>query len=441
MKTEGRRLGIYTAAYIMSFLLGGAGYPALSGLALIGAVAFLYYMEYRRSGETLNLRGLLALGFLGGEGVARFQLSRLSTEWTSETWLSFYLFFLIFDFTAEIIEDLHPNPLVEKPEFYSSTFPRTIGFFKWSLSILLILTWEAFFFEAWKLGFIPLFTSDMPHAYSYFHVKAIHYVTTLAVLIPSISMLYIEERRRLGKAPDVLSILGIFLPLLLTVLMVSRFQFLFAVILAIFVAILSGRHYTWWQFLILLVLMISAYVFITIERAHSVEYLNSIFEMKNPSTPIFITQPYMYIANNYDNFNVMTQQLETHSHGLRMLYPFVTLTGLKFFIPALATGFPLYVTKAELTTVTMLYDAWYDFGLLGIALFALGLGIVAGCVSWTHNKEQNPFAKLLYAQLAFYFVVSFFTTWFSNPATWFYLGISFILYLAYAFYRKKECEE
>lgn len=149
----------------------------------------------------------------------------------------------------------------------------------------------------------------------------------------------------------------------------------------------------------------------------------------------------MYIANNYDNFNVMTQQLETHAHGLRMLYPFVTLTGLKFFIPALATGFPLYVTKAELTTVTMLYDAWYDFGLFGIVLFAFVLGLVVGCVSWAHQKEQNPFAKLLYAQLAFYFTVSFFTTWFSNPATWFYLGVSFILYLAYAFYRKKECKK
>ena len=441
MKTNVRRLGIYTAVYIMSFLLGEAGSPALSGLALIGAAAFLYHMEYRRSSEALNLRGLLALGLLGGEGIARFQLSRLSTDWTLETWLSFYLFYLIFDLTAEWVEDMHKSPSQKKSEICRAPSAQTDTFFKWSLSILLLLSWGAFFFEAWKLGFVPLFTHDMPHAYSCFHVKGVHYVTTLAVLIPSISMLYIEERRRHAKAPDLLSILGILLPLLLTVLMVSRFQFLFAVILAIFVTILSGRQYTWWQLLVLLILMISAYVFITIERAHSVEYLNSIFEMKNPTTPIFITQPYMYIANNYDNFNVMTQQLETHAHGLRMLYPFVTLTGLKFFIPALATGFPLYVTKAELTTVTMLYDAWYDFGLFGIVLFAFVLGLVVGCVSWAHQKEQNPFAKLLYAQLAFYFTVSFFTTWFSNPATWFYLGVSFILYLAYAFYRKKECKK
>ena len=110
----------------------------------------------------------------------------------------------------------------------------------------------------------------------------------------------------------------------------------------------------------------------------------------------------------------------------------MTLSGIKFLIPSLAQGFPLFVTKEELTTVTMLYDAWYDFGLIGIAVFALVLGLVSGRVTRTCRKDQNPFSVLLYAQLAFYYLVSFFTTWFSNPATWFYLGISFLLYLAYA---------
>ena len=97
MKTEWFKLGIYTAAYVMSFVLGEAGLSAPSGLCLIFAAAFLYLSEYQRTQSLLNLRGLLALGLLGGEGVARFQLSRLSTDWTLETWLSFYLFYLIFD--------------------------------------------------------------------------------------------------------------------------------------------------------------------------------------------------------------------------------------------------------------------------------------------------------------------------------------------------------
>ena len=466
MKTEWFKLGIYTAAYVMSFVLGEAGLSAPSGLCLIFAAAFLYLSEYRRTASLMNLRGLLALGLLGGEGIARFQLSRLSTDWTLETWLSFYLFYLLFDLSAQLADHTGAirsarsgddadrsasSSVVPEDSLVSqaSIDVRDVGgvpgrsatgesagadlrFFRYAILGLLGISWAAFLFEARRLGFVPLFTVDTPHAYSYFHVKGVHYFTTLAVLTPAVSMLYLAARRTHGLRPDVLALLGLLLPIILTILMVSRFQFMISVILAVFVALLSGRRYKLWQILLLLALMIAAYVFITIERAHSVEYLNGIFEMKDPSTPIFITQPYMYIANNYDNFNVMTRELTVHAHGLRMLYPFVTLSGIKFLIPSLAQGFPLFVTKEELTTVTMLYDAWYDFGLIGIAVFALVLGLVSGRVTRTCRKDQNPFSVLLYAQLAFYYLVSFFTTWFSNPATWFYLGISFLLYLAYA---------
>ena len=454
MKTEWFKLGIYTAAYVMSIVLGEAGLSAPSGLCLMFAAAFLYLSEYQRTRSTLNLRGLLALGLIGGEGVARFRLSRLSTDWTMETWLSFYLFYLIFDLSAQLAEQVRAaraeeEKLAEMMDGKCGHGCTAVGegiesdlrFFRYAILGLLGISWAAFFFEARRLGFVPLFTVDTPHAYSYFHVKGVHYFTTLAVLTPSVAMLYLSARRKQGLRPDVLALLGLLLPVLLTILMVSRFQFMISVILAVFVALLSGRRYKLWQLLLLLVLMIAAYVFITIERAHSVEYLNGIFEMKDPSTPIFITQPYMYIANNYDNFNVMTRELTMHAHGLRMLYPFVTLSGLKFFVPSLAQGFPLFVTKEELTTVTMLYDAWYDFGLAGIVLFAVVLGLVSGAVAHAHRKDQNPFSALLYAQLAFYYLVSFFTTWFSNPATWFYLGVSFLLYLGYAGYTRKRRSE
>lgn len=490
MKIEWFKLGIYTAAYVMSIVLGEAGLSAPSGLCLMFAAAFLYLSEYQRTRSTLNLRGLLALGLIGGEGVARFRLSRLSTDWTMETWLSFYLFYLIFDLSAQLAEQVrvavaercaerrapgieasvavdlasdgvrdacvfHGCPGTEKEKLaemmdgkcghgrtaVGEGIESDLRFFRYAILGLLGISWAAFFFEARRLGFVPLFTVDTPHAYSYFHVKGVHYFTTLAVLTPSVAMLYLSARRKQGLRPDVLALLGLLLPVLLTILMVSRFQFMISVILAVFVALLSGRRYKLWQLLLLLVLMIAAYVFITIERAHSVEYLNGIFEMKDPSTPIFITQPYMYIANNYDNFNVMTRELTMHAHGLRMLYPFVTLSGLKFFVPSLAQGFPLFVTKEELTTVTMLYDAWYDFGLAGIVLFAVVLGLVSGAVAHAHRKDQNPFSALLYAQLAFYYLVSFFTTWFSNPATWFYLGVSFLLYLGYAGHTRKRRSE
>lgn len=143
--------------------------------------------------------------------------------------------------------------------------------------------------------------------------------------------------------------------------------------------------------------------------------------------PIFITQPYIYVANNYENFNCMVQQLTVHSHGVRMLFPFFALTGLKFVFPQVIST-PLFITKEELTTLTVFYDAYYDFGVIGIIIFAFLLGIVAIQLTRWVRKSKNPVTYLFYGQIAIYLGLSFFTTWFSNPTTWFWLVLTGVMY-------------
>lgn len=430
--TDYIELFIYTAAYILSFAAGRADISALSAICLVGIAVYFYLKEYKKTHELLNLRGLMALGLLGGEGIARLQLSNLSTFWTLSTWFSFYIFYLVFYVVSGLSEKFYAHILrTKKTAEHIVIKTNDISIYRIVILSVIAVSYTAFIYEAIHLKFIPLFTVDMPHAYSYFHMKGIHYFTTLAVLVPGISVLYLEYRKRNDLKPDCIAIAGLVLPLLLSVLLVSRFQFMFAAILALFVSGVSGKRYKLWQLIVIFLFLITVYVIITIERAHSVSYLNGIFEMKNQDTPIFITQPYMYIANNYDNFNVMTQNLTIHSNGLKMLYPFLTLTGLKFFDTSFAVGFPLFTTKEELTTVTLLYDAWYDFGICGIIIFSVIIGLITGFILHEHKNNTNPFSKLIYAELAFYFAVSFFTTWFSNPATWFYLGFSVIFYMIY----------
>ena len=167
--------------------------------------------------------------------------------------------------------------------------------------------------------------------------------------------------------------------------------------------------------------LLPLYVILTVARSHDVAYLNGIFEMKDPATPIFITQPYMYIANNYDNFNCLVTELPAHSMGLKSLFPLWALTGLKFIKPELV-DFPIYTTKEELTTVTLFYDAYYDFGVVGVFLFSAALGLFAAWLMDRAERAENPFWQLFYSQAALYFMLSFFTTWYSNPATWFYFA-------------------
>ena len=122
-----------------------------------------------------------------------------------------------------------------------------------------------------------------------------------------------------------------------------------------------------------------------------------------------------------------------------MLFPVFALTGLKFVFPSLV-AYPNFITKTELTTLTMFYDSYYDFGVPGVFVFACLIGTFAGAVNQRVKKDQNPIIYLLYGQVAIYLGLSFFTTWFSNATTWFWFAMTFIMYL-FVGYRKREKDE
>lgn len=445
---------VYLICYGISFLLARRHLYVPSGLLLIGAAVWLYMRDYLRTKNLIHLRGLFCLAFVGGQGVSCFKLSRLQTDWQTETWVCFLLgtaaFWLAFEGMerrkaggvrgsadegeaaslgeaksgGKMPEQEHAGTVPKRPGA-GGNYPRRLLI---AMAGVTGLAWAAFLFEAFWLGFVPLFSYGVPHAYSYFHVTGVHYFTVSSVLVPSMAVVYGAMLRRRGGnlqksrgfwAAVVLAALSLALP----VLCVSRFQLIMAAGMALFTFISINEAIRLRYVLLLAAFMIPAYLGLTVMRSHSVSYLNGIFEMKNSATPIFITQPYMYIANNYDNFNCLVEGLEEYARGRRMLFPLWAFTGLKFVAPFLV-NFPLFVTKEELTTVTLFYDAYYDFGLAGMILFGAVLGAICCLLVRRREREHSMAEHLVYAQIAMYMALSFFTTWFSNPTTWFYLGVT-----------------
>ena len=437
---------VYCICYLTSFLLTQAGWNIPSGLVLIGTALWMYWQDYRDSKNLIHLRGLFFLGFLGGQGISCFKLSNLQTSWSWMTWLCFFAAETAFYIGFSLTEDR------DRKKWDAGSFSRnlkkepsaTLRFSSLGrgrgrviadsggllLAIMGIgaVSLTAFVIEAAILGYIPFFTKGVPHAYSYFHITGVHYFTVSCVLVLPLAVLFYLGKPRAKKWEKAVCAVSAAVSLIIPVLCVSRFQLIFSVGLSVFSYAAIKRQIRPGTIVIVAAAMIPLYVILTIARSHDVAYLNGIFEMKNSKMPIFITQPYMYIANNYDNFNCLVEQLPSHTFGLRMLFPVWALTGLKFLYPSLVS-FPLYVTKEELTTVTLLYDAYYDFGLIGVIAFAALLGGACGYLSRQFNRMQNPAGFLLYVQMAMYMALSFFTTWFSNPTTWFYLAATGAVWL------------
>lgn len=448
-------MAVYLIAYGISYLLARQHVYVLSGLVLITAALWLYIQDYRRSGDWIDLQGLFSLAFAGGQGAACMKLSRLQTDWADMTWLCFLMAVVSFraaygmaarrgrpekgsgpggfpkrpaGLGAGLKDSLlgRPAPAKERAVPALSISQRQGRRLLQAMAGITGVSAAAFLFEAWKLGFIPMFSYGVPHAYSAFHVTGVHYFTVSCVLVPSLFVVYLSGAFREGKTGRGRLLLGAGLTavsLTIPLMCVSRFQLILAVGMAAFTFISVRRTFRLRYVLLLACLMVPAYLGLTVLRSHSVAYLNGIFEMKDSRMPIFITQPYMYIANNYDNFNCMVEQLGEHTLGLRMLFPLWALTGLKFLAPALV-DFPLFVTKEELTTLTLVYDAYYDFGLLGIVLFGALLGFACARLTRLRDGLSNPVIHVVYAQIAMYMALAFFTTWFSNPSTWFYLGLT-----------------
>lgn len=409
----------YLIGYIISFILAGREHYYLSGTVLILTAIWQYIRDYSNTKNLIHLRGLFSLFWIGGQGLSCLKLSWLQREWAWMTWLCFALAYVGFWIVFETLCRMYGAGYDNYSRWRKFTGnPKPVFHM---MAMLTVVSVGAFCLEATVLGYIPLFVRGVPHAYSEFHLTGIHYLTISCVLIPSLSVLYFHmERGRGSEQREVAAVFMTLIALAIPILCVSRFQFLFAVLLAALVFISLQRQFNPLLLLGLLLFIIPVYLILSVARSHDVEYLNGIFEMKYAKMPIFITQPYMYIANNYDNFNCLVEVLPEHSMGLRGMFPLWALTGLKFLFPQLI-NFPIYVDKEELTTLTLFYDAYYDFGWAGVLIFSCIIGLAAYVLSVKLREMRNPLGYLLYAQMAAYFMLSFFTTWFSNATTWFYL--------------------
>lgn len=398
---------------------------------MILTAIYLYCYDYKQTGNLIHLRGLFSLFWLGGQGLSCFKLSYLQKEWSQVTWLCFFCAIAGFWLTFEMgnrRNNQKTETAVKAPVNTDYLLNIIIG--------LTLVSFLAFILEAVILGYIPFFLRGVPHAYSEFHISGVHYFTVSCVLVPGLVILYLLFDDQKNKYKRVLVIVAMISSILIPILCVSRFQLIFAVVLAIFTYV-SVKHQLKIKYVIILMAMlIPLYLILTVARSHDVSYLNGIFEMKYDAMPIFITQPYMYITNNYDNFNCLVEQLPKHTWGIRMLFPVWALSGLKFIIPELV-NYPLYINKEELTTLTLFYDSYYDFGIFGVICLSSLLGLISVRMTKALEKFKNPVSYLFYAQFAGYMMLCFFTTWFSNPTTWFYFVMTGIMW-GYCYLKKGE---
>ena len=154
-------MAVYLVCYIISFILARQHFYMLSGLVLITAALWLYIKDYRETGNLIHLRGLFCLFFVGGQGISCFKLSRLQTDWSTQTWvclgLAVFTFWIVFEVLHRIYDGWSAADMQSVYRFYASAeSPLQAKRLLHSMAALVVISYLAFFFEAWKLGFVPV---------------------------------------------------------------------------------------------------------------------------------------------------------------------------------------------------------------------------------------------------------------------------------------------
>ena len=174
----------YTLVYAAAVLAAKAHLDYVTAVLLMAEAMFLFIWNFRKTKNLVDMRGLFTLAWVGGEGIACLKLSRLQSDWSNVTWLTFFLIYVCFNLGYDLWLGRFSKEQRQEVKRDEISAKRILI----CIFGLMAASIACFTLEAVVVGYIPLFNSA-PHAYSYFHISGVHYFTISCILIPALTVL------------------------------------------------------------------------------------------------------------------------------------------------------------------------------------------------------------------------------------------------------------
>lgn len=146
---------------------------------------------------------------------------------------------------------------------------------------------------------------------------------------------------------------------------------------------------------------------------------------------------YSYLTVSHDNLNEAVKYTDTFTRGIRQLKPFNVLLRCSTLQDAIDNA-PRYLVRDHLNTVDLIGDAYYDFGIPGVAICMFLWSFLFGIVQQVYLARQKPFALLALGNVLTPVALCFFATWMSEFSFWMYWGLTLLMLFAAAFPTKKK---
>lgn len=476
-----RRIILEVTAIVVVYLVGGLLSPEHNLIGFLWMLAgciglFLYYAISNRN--LLDFRGVLIASITGGVACCQLRLSEIQTVWEVETWICHALALCCFCIGHEVVKHhsgkrvaLRTKNLWDKygaKKFHFAFQPKRAFYATIFLAVMPIVL---FCIQVKIKGFIPLFVQRYD-AYMLFYTRLSIFINLVILAAPMAFWCLKNLKLNLWQRIAMYAIIP--LPTIIFQLMVQRGLFIWSIcILLVMVYFESKRKFL--GVTMTVCLMIAGVLFSSAMRGIPADAMQTIWKMDGqitistnkptdptettdedssedtspehkPSTgqtitiqiPEFVYAPYYYVINGIENFDYMVKDLDEHSWGLMQVSPFTVI--LRF--PALKdkiAALPRFTLLPNSTSI-LYNDFYYDFGLIGVAIEMLLLGMLCAVVQNATLRKRDFFAYLEHGVLLAVIVTAFFAAWISTFGTWLFAGTAFLIFL-YCYFSKNNMRE
>ena len=422
----------------------------VSSIFLIGvAVAIYFYMQFFVTDKNwLDVTACFSLVWIFTLGLSTLRLLDYQKEWETLTWVIVilaYVFFFVGSFFGKVIVK---NWLEKRQGKNISVKGYTLkvqeGRLFWICFVVTGVAFVCFILNAITKGYVPFF-SESPSAYIDFSSK-FHTVTIAGTMISGLSYyVLVKQWHKLPVWKKVFLIGSIvYSTLFIPTIVVSR-----SALLTSCLSLMCVMFYLHKRKLIVillsLVVMAGFYAVGTMGRGYSETQLDEFFEPSEIEKPgdedetfqisgklAFV---YSYLTVSHDNFNEAVINVKDYSFGLRQLLPFNAL----FEFGEIEEN--NYLVRPHLTTINVAGYAYYDFGVVGVALLMFIWAFVFGEMQSIATKENKPFALLTLGNALSPVILCFFSVWMSLFSQWMHWGLILIMYLVASITKEKKEED
>lgn len=378
-------------------------------------VAVLIALLLMRKGDPLAPARTMALVWAGAIALCELKLSAYQHHWSLYSWLvlllgpAAYIVGIAVISRSGLTRPLLPLEEIRTRLVGEAKVRFDDGKFFWTIVVLFAAYVVAYAIEVVIEGTVPMLSERPDIMRVEFGVFGLHLIVNGMMGIVLLSMEYLFLVRP-GRRRRWVVIAVVTVSVLTYALMLQRYTFFVVGVIVLSMAFYTTRWVRARNILPFAAVFVLLLFLINQVRAarYVQEYVYYVSKMRFSKEFWFLAEPYMYITMNLENFARAVDKLDHHLYGYFLLDPLLALVGLKHWLGEYFAIERLPYLISGYNTFTFHWWYYYDFGVIGVALFPFLTGMVTAYLYSRLRTDPEPLTMVMYASCVLLMIISYF---------------------------------